>query len=400
MKRSILLALILGLGLVSIAQGQEGRPAEERARPSGRGSPAEPDSPAMTIVLSQENRTAEPRLVKFGGVLTDSMGRPLSGEVEVTFALYKQETDEEPLWKETQKLELDKQGGYTALIGATQPGGVPAELLRSDEARWLGVQVQGEPQGPRILLVSVPYALKAVEAEKLGGKSVSDFVLSENLGEQVRQVIQAQGQVAAQSTLTGTPQPRQVGTSSTASPQVSSPGPKFPPSTFTGTNGNQIVLVQQNGSGQGLVAQTASSTGGSGVIGIASSSSTSSYQNGVLGQTAGAGSGVAGIATNPSSGVGVYGQSQNFAGVFGNAVATSGFGNGVYGQTAATSGFVNGVYGHTSSSGGNGVLGIGDTASGSANGVFGQTASPFGAGVFGNATPTNGQATGVYGQTV
>src|SRR6266853_1750825 len=112
MKRSRILALILGPGLVSVAQGQEGRPAEERVRPSGRGSTAEPDSPAMTIVLTQENQTAEPRLVKFSGVLTDSMGRPLSGEVEVTFALYKQETDEEPLWKETQRLQLDKQGSY------------------------------------------------------------------------------------------------------------------------------------------------------------------------------------------------------------------------------------------------------------------------------------------------
>ncbi len=119
MKGRILLALIVCLGLVSVAQGQGGRPVEERVRPSGRGSAAEPDLPAMTIAPSQENRTLEPRLVKFGEVLTDSMGRPLSGDVEVTFALYKQEADEEPLWKETQKLELDKQGGYAALIGAT-----------------------------------------------------------------------------------------------------------------------------------------------------------------------------------------------------------------------------------------------------------------------------------------
>ena len=119
MKRSTLLALIFCLGLVSVAQGQGGRPVEERVPPSGRASAAEPDLPAMTIVPSQENRTLEPRLVKFGEVLTDSMGRPLSGDVEVTFALYKQEADEEPLWKETQKLELDKQGGYAALIGAT-----------------------------------------------------------------------------------------------------------------------------------------------------------------------------------------------------------------------------------------------------------------------------------------
>src|SRR6267154_3144461 len=225
MKRNTLLALILCLGLVSIAHGQDGRPVEERARPSGGGSAAEPESQVMARVHSLENQTSEPRLVKFGGVLTDSMGRPLSGEVEVTFALYKQETDEEPLWKETQKLEVDKQGAYTALIGLTQPGGLPVELFKSDEARWLGVQIQGEPQRPRVLLVSVPYALKAVEAEKLGGKSVSDFVLSESLGDQVRQVIQAQGQVATQSTLAGAATGKQSATNSTVNPQPSSPGP-------------------------------------------------------------------------------------------------------------------------------------------------------------------------------
>src|SRR6266487_488459 len=340
MKRSILLALIFCLGLVSVAQEQGGRPVEERVPPSGRASAAEPDLPAMPIVLSRENQPAEPRLVKFSGVLTDSMGRPLSGEVEVTFALYKQEADEEPLWKETQKLDLDKQGGYTALIGATQPGGVPVELFRSDEARWLGVQIQGEPQGPRILLVSVPYALKAVEAEKLGGKSVSDFVLSESLGEQVRQVLQTQGQAAAQPALAGTTPGKQSATTSTASTQASSPGPMLPPSTFSGTTSDQIVFVQQKGTGSGLVATTPSSAGSSGVVGLATSTSTSNsaFQNGVYGQNDGAGAGVAGIATNPSVGVGVYGQGANFAGVFGNSVKTSGFAAGVFGQTASTDG--------------------------------------------------------------
>jgi hypothetical protein len=411
MKRSTLLALMLCLGLVSVAQGQEGRPIEERVRASGRGSAAEPDSAAMTIALSQGNQTAEPRLVKFGGVLTDFMGRPLSGEMEVTFALYKQETDEEPLWKETQKLEVDKQGAYTALIGATQPGGVPVELFRSDEARWLGVQIQGEPQRPRILLVSVPYALKAVEAEKLGGKSVSDFVLSESLGEQVRQVIQTQGQVAAQPTLAGTATGKQGATNSTATPQATSSGPRLPPSTFSGTTLDQIVLVQQQGTGAGLVATSASGTGGSGLVGLATSTSTSSYQNGVYGQNAGAGSGVAGIATNSSAGVGVYGQSANFAGVFGNSVKTSGFAAGVYGQTASTdgagvngnnnaaTGFATGVTGNTESANGNGIFGNAAATSGFANGVFGQTASPGGSGVLGIQNSPFGFNSGVSGSS-
>jgi len=341
--------------------------------------------------------------------------------VEVTFALYKQETDEEPLWKETQKLQLDKQGSYTALIGATQPDGVPVGLFRSDEARWLGVQIQGESQRPRILLVSVPYALKAVEAEKLGGKSASDFVLSESLGEQVRQVIQAQGQVAAQPTSTGIQQQGQAKTSNnTLTPQASSAGPMLPPTTFSGTTSNQVVLVRQNGSGSGLMATTVSGTGGSGLVGLATSTSTSNYQNGVYGQNAGAGAGVAGIATNPSSGVGVYGQGANFAGVFGNSAVTSGFANGVYGQTTspdgagiggnntALSGFANGVHGQSTSTNGNGVFGHNIATSGFGAGVFGQsnsnsgtgvTGSASATGVFGNADATSGFANGVFGQS-
>src|SRR5258708_5607320 len=391
MKRSTLLALILCLGLVSVAQGQTDRPIEERVRPSGRGSAPEPDSAAMTIGLSQENQTAQPRLVKFAGVLTDSMGRPVSGEVEVTFALYKQEADEEPLWKETQKLEVDKQGGYTVLIGATQPGGVPVELFKSDEARWLGVQIQGEPQRPRVLLVSVPYALKAVEAEKLGGKSVSDFVLSESLGEQVRQVIQAQSQVAAQPTLAGTATGKQSTTNSTVNPQPSTSGPMLPPSKFSGTTSDQIVLVQQNGTGAGLLATSpqnnalagqstggngvfgqtaaldrsgvvgfAASTRGNGVVGIATSAS--SNQHGVLGLNSGGGPGVAGIAQALSgfnSGVSGHSNSVNGSGVFGSSVQWVGVG----GQATATSGSpAYGVWGDSLSTSGIGVAGFADAA--------------------------------------
>jgi trimeric autotransporter adhesin len=407
MKPRLFFAVVLSLGVVSWAQGQERRPVSEPQEPRDRG----PAFATASGRLSQDNEAAVPRLLKFSGVLTDLAGKPLSGEVEVTFVLYKLETDEEPLWKEAQKVEADKEGGYTALLGATQPGGIPSELFRSDEARWLGVRVEGQPEQPRILLVSVPYALKAVEAEKLAGKSVSDFVLSDNLGDQVRRVIEGQTIVAGQATATGALQQGQTKPNSALSPQTTSAGPMFPPSTFSGTNGSQIVLVQQNGSGNGVVGQTASSTGASGVVGIATSTSTSSNQNGVYGQNAGAGAGVAGIATSTSAGVGVYGQGSNFAGVFGSSMKTSGFAAGVYGQTPSTdgagvhgnntaaTGFATGVTGFSASTNGNGVFGNASATSGFANGVFGQTASPGGNGVLGISNALSGFNSGVFGQS-
>jgi hypothetical protein len=55
------------------------------------------------------------------------------------------------------------------------------ELFASGEPRWLGAQVQlpGEVEQPRVLLVSVPYALKALDSETLGGLPPSAFVLAQ-----------------------------------------------------------------------------------------------------------------------------------------------------------------------------------------------------------------------------
>lgn len=414
MTRNGILGLFMGVSLLCVmpVRAQESRPASERPGSGGRDMEAGPTSFAVNGGTSQEAQAAAPRVLKFSGVLVDASGKPVNGEVEVTFALYKQEGDEEALWSETQRLVADERGGYTALLGTTHASGMPAEVFRSDEARWLGVQVQGQVQQPRTLLVSVPYALKAVEAEKLAGRSASDFVLSESLGDQVRRVIEGQTIVASQATSTGTAQPGQTKANSTAAAPTNAAGPMFPPSSFSGTNATQTVRVDQNGSGNGIYAQTASSTGNSAVVGVATSNSTINNQNGVIGFNAGAGAGVAGIATNPASGVGVYGQSATgFAGVFGNSVVNSGFAAGVFGITSSpdgagvggtnnsANGFATGVTGFSASANGNGVFGSASATTGFANGVFGQTNSPGGSGVLGIENATTGFNSGVSGSS-
>jgi hypothetical protein len=84
---------------------------------------------------------------------------------------------------EAETVKLDEQGRYTVLLGATLPDGLPLDLFTTGKALWVGVQPQlpGEGEQPRVLLVAVPYALKAVDADTLGGKSVGDFVLSSQL---------------------------------------------------------------------------------------------------------------------------------------------------------------------------------------------------------------------------
>jgi hypothetical protein len=119
---------------------------------------------------------AVPKLVKFLGTAKDLNGKPLTGVAGITFALYKNEQGGSALWQETQNVQADASGHYTVSLGAGRA--LPVELFTSGEARWLGVQVSGQTEQNRILLLSVPYALKAADAETVGGLPPSAFVLA------------------------------------------------------------------------------------------------------------------------------------------------------------------------------------------------------------------------------
>jgi trimeric autotransporter adhesin len=119
---------------------------------------------------------AVPGLMKFSGTARDSSSKPLNGVVGITFALYTNEVGGASLWMETQNVQADASGRYSVSLGAGKA--LPVELFSSGEARWLGVQIAGQPEQNRILLLSVPYALKAADAQTLGGLPPSAFVLA------------------------------------------------------------------------------------------------------------------------------------------------------------------------------------------------------------------------------
>jgi hypothetical protein len=119
-----------------------------------------------------------PRLVSFSGKATNAQRLPISGVAGVTFSIYKDQHQGSPLWIETQSVQADKGGNYTAQLGATNAEGLPLELFSSGEARWLGVRVNGGEEQPRVMLLSVPYALKAGDAATIGGLPPSAFMLA------------------------------------------------------------------------------------------------------------------------------------------------------------------------------------------------------------------------------
>jgi hypothetical protein len=193
-----------------------------------------------------------PPLVNFSGVLTDLDGKPITGVVGVTFLLYKDSQGGPPLWLETQNVRPDKTGHYTAMLGSASSQGLPAGIFAAGEAHWLGVQVSGQAEQPRVLLVSAPYALKAGDAETVGGLPPSAFVLATH----------SNGPPTANGPRIGTTQPNQK---KSASPATTSDV------TTTGGTANYLPLFN----GASTVVDSAfyqSGSGSSAKIGIGTTS--------------------------------------------------------------------------------------------------------------------------------
>jgi hypothetical protein len=336
---------------------------------------------AMAQPAAKTN-TAVPRLVKFSGTLTDGGGKPLSGVVGVTFALYQEQEGGAPVWMETQNVQADGSGNYTALLGATTNDGIPAEVFGAGQ-RWLGVQAQGEVEHPRVLMTSVPYSLKAVDAETLGGLPASAYALAGTTGAAPNSAV---GASLASPLAAAAPA---VAASSAAKPAVAPPAGITGSGTagyvplWTGTSTLGTSKMIQNSAGQigigaaGQADLTVQTTGNA-IYGVTSADE--DYEPVAFA--------VEGYASNTSG---------TSYGVEGISSSTEGFG--VAAGAKATTGTTYGVYANNASNGGTGVSGDATATSGKTWGVYGTSASVAGYGVEGKATATSGNTFGVYGIT-
>jgi hypothetical protein len=360
-----------------------------------------------------------PPLIQFSNVATDEGGSSLSGVVSITFSLYNSQQGGEPLWVETQNnVQLDATGHYSVQLGITKPAGVPTTLFTTGEARWLGVRIDEQAEQSRVLLLSVPYALKAGDAETIGGLPPSAFLLAEPLtraGGDRGTLSEGASSSVTSAAITGTgatdyiplwtsttnlgksvlfqAASTDVGvgtTTPTAKLDVNGSGRvrgnlTGTTATFAANNaGNSVTVTQSNASGAGLIstapfgALVGNATGG-----------------------IGGGIGVEGNATFTGSGT--------TFGVEGNAASTSGIG--VSGTSAGTSGvgvegFVQGtsaigIYGLAAAGGTNGIgvegLATDTSGTGEPIGVEGQSSSSVGVGILGDATSTTGSTLGIQG---
>ncbi len=123
-----------------------------------------------------------PLTVKFSGLLRRLDGTPQTGMNGVSFLIYKSAEGGSPLWIETHNVRPDAAGRFTVLLGNLTPGGIPLEIFRLGDARWIEISGSDIALQPRTAIVSVPYALKSSDSETLSGRPLSDFLLVDQLG--------------------------------------------------------------------------------------------------------------------------------------------------------------------------------------------------------------------------
>jgi hypothetical protein len=314
-------------------------------------------------------------------LVKDANGKALTTTIGITFLLYKDQQGGAPLWMETQNVQPDATGRYSLQLGATKSGGLPTDMFTSGEARWLGVQVQGQTEHPRVLLLSVPYALKAADAETLGGKPLSAFQLAAPQSKNS----------STQKTQPPAEQPNEISCAGGAAckasfiPRFSSNGgsAKVNNSVISQSGTNIAIAGSENVSGNinsggnlsasgnvsanGNIGASTMTAGASGNVVVATMSGNTAQTAAVTGVATATGVGntygVAGYSST-GNGVGVFGQDNSGIGLYGSGNVA------IWGESSGISGGSDGVHG---------------VAHGPASGVAGVNTDPSGVGVWGQS---------------
>jgi len=114
-----------------------------------------------------------PKIISYQGKLVDSEGKPVNdGSYVMVFSLYKDIGGENLLWRETRTITTNG-GLFNVFLGESNP----IYSIASDSC-FLGIRVfpSSNEMTPRQKIVSVPYAYRADNSDKLQGKDTTGFV--------------------------------------------------------------------------------------------------------------------------------------------------------------------------------------------------------------------------------
>jgi hypothetical protein len=256
-------------------------------------------SPAAGIVdpLPAENPPASNHVLAF----TENVANQSDGTLNITFSIYPDQQSSDAVWTESQNVQV-MGGKYSTLLGSTTPSGLPAEIFAADHAHWLGVRINGAEK--RYLLVSVPYAQNAVNAEQLGGLPASQYATMKQLQSFLRNSILPANAANPASGIAG----QSAGRDTAGITPDASTNPPQPATDFRDNNASEVLLVTQQGTGfaihaisSGDAALFAENSNTSGTAIKGSATATTGHTIGIFG-TAASPDGIPGVFDNAAPG--------------------------------------------------------------------------------------------------
>jgi hypothetical protein len=343
--------------------------------------------------------TQIPQQINYQGYLTNAVGVPVNGPVNMTFRIFDVSLGGSSLWTETQNNVPVSYGVYNVTLGSQTPIN-----LSFNVPYFLEIEIGGEVLSPRRAITSVGYAFRALTVETIGnhthnGADITMGTISEAyIDSTIARDSEVTTEVNAHATRTDNPhsttaaqvgavalnQPNSIITSMITDSQVTQSKLSATGGTsgqFLGTDGTNLVW-QNTGDITGVIAGTGLTGGGNSGsvtldVQVPLSLSGSVLLGGVLSgsNSNNSGFGVQGVASGTSG-----------AGVLGSATATGSVENyGGYFEADGESG--RGVYGHATGSSGIGVYGSASVTGSATNyGGYFTAAGNIGRGVYGSAT--------------
>lgn len=127
----------------------------------------------LTLFAPSARAVDLPRQITFQGRLVRADGSPETAAQDLRFDLYAMATGGAPLWEESHLGTPVTNGYYAVVLGASVP--LPVSVLNG-QALYLGVSIVGQSElTPRLPVVSVPYALRADDSNRLEGRDAASF---------------------------------------------------------------------------------------------------------------------------------------------------------------------------------------------------------------------------------
>ncbi len=113
------------------------------------------------LAVAGSTAHAVPEEVAHQGRLFDSGGAPLVGVHTVAFSLYQDPAGGSPVWTEAQGVDFTE-GYFAAQLGLSE---VLDASVFDGSLLWLAIGVDGGPEGDRLPVGSVPYAIRSTAAD-------------------------------------------------------------------------------------------------------------------------------------------------------------------------------------------------------------------------------------------